>query len=99
MHAFTTEGDTNLVDEARSYLETHKPGRAYVGLVHRLDRPCSGVVALAKTSKAAARLSESFRSRTVKKHYVCVVNGHVSESHGLVCDHLMKSTKGKVRIV
>lgn len=89
----------SLLDEARTYLETHKPGKAYIGLVHRLDRPASGVVAFAKTSKAAARLSECFRNRIVNKHYVCVVNGHLEEKQGFLHDHLVKSSKGKVRIL
>jgi 23S rRNA-/tRNA-specific pseudouridylate synthase len=48
-----------------------------LGLVHRIDRPCSGVVVFAKTSKAAARLSESFRLRKVVKEYLCIVNGQL----------------------
>lgn len=47
------------------------------GLIHRIDRPCSGVVVFAKTSKAAARISESFRERKVSKDYLCVVNGYL----------------------
>ena len=55
-----------------------KPRLLFVqGLVHRIDRPCSGVVVFAKTSKAAARLSESFRLRKVVKEYFCIVNGHL----------------------
>ena len=88
-----------MLDEARSYLETNKPGKAYIGLVHRLDRPSSGVVAFAKTSKAAARLSESFRNRLVNKHYVCVVNGHLKDKQGTLHDNLVKSSKAKVRIL
>ena len=56
-------GEPSLVDVAATYLKTRyaKPGNVYVGLLHRLDRPASGVMLLAKTSKAAARLSEQFR--------------------------------------
>ncbi|MCA9517353.1 MAG: RNA pseudouridine synthase [Myxococcales bacterium] len=72
-----TAGDDNLVDRARAWLvATHdKPGNAFVGLVHRLDRNVSGVVVLARTSKAASRLSDAFRTRRVEKTYLAVVVG------------------------
>jgi len=59
------------------YLRTKyaKPGKVYVGLLHRLDRPVSGVMLLAKTSKAASRLSAEFRSRTIGKLYWAIVEG------------------------
>lgn len=70
-------GDATLLDEARAYRKTNenKPGNVYLGLVHRLDRPVSGLVALAKTSKAAGRLSEQWRERSVQKIYLAVVRG------------------------
>ena len=52
-----------------------KPGDVYLGLVHRLDRPVSGVMVFARTSKAASRLSEQIRQRKVDKIYRCVVDG------------------------
>lgn len=76
-----TQSDITCDDDLLSAVKLHikhegmKPGDAYVGLVHRLDRPCSGLVVLAKTSKAAARLSEAFRERRVVKKYMCVVEG------------------------
>jgi 23S rRNA pseudouridine1911/1915/1917 synthase len=62
-------GDKTLLDVAGSYLKHKydKPGRVYLGLVHRLDRNVSGVVLLARTSKAAGRLSGQFRDGTVDK--------------------------------
>lgn len=68
-------GDATLLDVARAYLKERydKPGNVYLGLVHRLDRNVSGVVLLAKTSKAAARLSAAFRTGRVAKHYLAVV--------------------------
>lgn len=64
-----------LLDLARDYLKRKhgKPGNVYLGLVHRLDRPVAGVVLLARTSKAAGRLSESFRAGEVEKVYWAVV--------------------------
>ena len=55
--------------------EYSKPGEVYLGLVHRLDRPVSGVMVFARTSKAASRLSEQIRTRKVEKIYRCVVKG------------------------
>lgn len=67
-------GDPTLLDWARSYLKTRyaKPGNVYVGLVHRLDRNVSGLVLLARTSKAAGRLSKLFRDGGVAKTYLAV---------------------------
>lgn len=70
-------GDPCLVDWAKADLKARhaKPGDVYLGLVHRLDRPVSGVVLLAKTSKAASRLSQQFRNGSVEKTYWAVVEG------------------------
>ena len=66
-----------------------KPGEVYLGLVHRLDRPVSGVMVFARTSKAASRLSEQIRSRRVEKIYRCVVNG-VLEGEGRLENFISK---------
>lgn len=91
-----TAGDDNLVDRARAWLITtyDKPGKAFVGLVHRLDRNVSGVVVLARTSKAASRLAEAFRGRRVDKTYLAVVVGAPPAS-GLLEHHL---TDGPERV-
>lgn len=70
-------GDATLLDAARSYLKAKydKPGNVYLGLVHRLDRNVSGVVLLARTSKAASRLSAQFRDGSVEKNYLAVTAG------------------------
>lgn len=70
-------GDPTLLDAAGGYLKDKfaKPGKVYLGLVHRLDRNVSGVVLLARTSKAAGRLSGQFRDGTVTKEYRAVVAG------------------------
>src|SRR5205085_10987937 len=77
-------GDPSVVEEARDYLRATyaKPGNVYVGLVHRLDRPTSGVLLLARTSKGAARLSEEFRSGRVAKTYLSVVEGAWPDDSG-----------------
>lgn len=85
-------GDVSLVDLAREYLRQKydKPGNVFVGVVHRLDRPVSGVLLFARTSKAAARLSEQFRKHTVRKVYHCVVEGRPPKPSGELVDLLIK---------
>lgn len=85
-------GDVSLLDLARDFLKQkyEKPGRVFLGLVHRLDRPVSGVVLFAKTSKAAARLSEEFRERRVEKIYQALVTGTVADRDGELVDWLIK---------
>lgn len=71
-----SSGDTDLLTLAKRYIKEkyNKPGEAYLGLVHRLDRPVGGVMVFARTSKAAARLTESFKKHTtIKKYAACVV--------------------------
>ncbi len=84
-------GDPTLVDAAAAYLRERyaKPGRVYVGTVHRLDRPVSGVVLLARTSKAAARLSEQFRERRVRKIYRAVLE-HAPEAEEGALEHFLR---------
>jgi 23S rRNA pseudouridine1911/1915/1917 synthase len=69
-------GDVPLAARVAAYLkESHgKPGKAFVGVVHRLDRPTSGVVLFARTSKALERMNEAFRERTVRKVYWAAVS-------------------------
>ncbi len=89
-----TQGDhtsgISLLEAVRSWIQKkyQKPGNAFVGLVHRLDRKTSGILLFAKTSKGASRLSEQFRSRVVKKTYRALVEGRVSveSSHTLTHD-------------
>lgn len=92
-------GDADLLTLCKSYVaETfHKPGEAYLGLVHRLDRPVGGAMVLARTSKAAARLSAQFSGHTVDKRYLTVARGTVEEPLHLV-DYLLKDGRtGMVR--
>ena len=75
-------GDISLLAMAKEYIKEkyQKPGEVYLGLVHRLDRPVSGVVVLARTSKAASRLSEQFKKREIRKIYWALVEGKVPET-------------------
>ncbi len=77
-----SSGDPNLLDCLKSLIKErdHKPGNVFLALVHRLDRPVGGIMVFAKTSKAAARLSEQFRQREVHKSYLAVVCGLAADS-------------------
>jgi 23S rRNA pseudouridine1911/1915/1917 synthase len=85
-------GDADLLSVLKEDLKLryNKPGEAYLGLVHRLDRPVGGVMVFAKTSKAASRLSEQIRNRTFKKNYYAVVHGMPEKSFGTYEDYLYK---------
>ena len=82
-------GRTTLLEEAKAWLKDQyaKPGNVFLGLVHRLDRTASGVVVLARTSKAAARLSEEIRNHRPRKTYWALVAGEVPLT-GRVVDRL-----------
>ncbi|WP_145283923.1 RluA family pseudouridine synthase [Pirellulimonas nuda] len=88
------EDRPSLLAEARAYIKAKydKPGKVYLGIVSRLDAPVTGVVLLARTSKAAGRLCEAFRSRTVGKHYLAIVAGD-PEPSGRLEHHLRKDER------
>ncbi len=77
---------------AKAYLKQKygKPGNVYLGIPHRLDRPVSGVIVFARNSKAAARLAEQFRDRTIHKEYLCVTDGVPSPPTQRLVDWLLK---------
>jgi 23S rRNA pseudouridine1911/1915/1917 synthase len=91
-------GEVSLVDLVAADLKKryHKPGNVYVGLVHRLDRPVSGVVLVARTSKAASRLAEQFRSGEVEKVYLAEVEGTIPQDEGEWADFLAKDARKNV---
>ena len=94
-------GDSDLLTCAKAYIAQQfgKPGNAFVGLVHRLDRPVGGVMVLARTSKAAARLSRAFAAHTVDKRYLAVLQGR-QEGERVLRDFLRKDeSTGMVRVV
>jgi len=93
-------GDPALLDLAKGWLKERcrKPGRVYLGLVHRLDRPVAGVMLFARTSKAAGRLSEQFRNRGVTKEYLAVVAGRPPEDAGRLVHHLERGELRSSRI-
>ncbi|MES2471152.1 MAG: RluA family pseudouridine synthase [Patescibacteria group bacterium] len=85
-------GDESLMDQVKKYLKEkyQKPGNVFLGLVHRLDRPVSGVVLFAKTSKGAARVSEQFRERAVAKTYHAWVEGVPAEKKATLNNYIVK---------
>ena len=87
-------GDADLLSLCKAYIKEtyHKPGDAYLGLVHRLDRPVGGVMVFAKTSKAAGRLTSQFKDRTAHKRYVAIVDGNAPASSECV-DWLYKDER------
>ncbi len=84
-------GDDNLLDQVKAYVKEkyEKPGEAYIGLVHRMDRPVGGLLVFARTSKAAARLSEQVRTHELNRQYVCIVEGDAPDQFTYV-DYLAK---------
>ena len=88
-------GDPSIIEIAKSYLkaEYNKPGEAFVGCVHRLDRPVSGLVLLAKTSKALSRLNKAFEMREVKKQYLALVKGRPSDPNAILIHYLLKNRR------
>jgi 23S rRNA pseudouridine1911/1915/1917 synthase len=97
------DGREETLDRAvKEYLKEKykKPGNVFLGVVHRLDRPVSGVLLFARTSKAAARLSEQFRQGSVEKTYWAVVEGEVQKTAGSLEDWLLKDREtGRVEVV
>ncbi len=88
-------GDRTLLDLAKDYIKEkyNKPGNVYIGLPHRLDRPVSGVVLLAKTSKALERLNKIFKTREVEKVYWALVENRPNEVEGRLTHYLVKNAK------
>ncbi len=91
-------GDIDMMEIIKNYLKEkyNKPGNVYLGLVHRLDRPVGGVMVFAKTSKAAARLSEQVRNKTFKKAYLVIANGKMENNKDELTDHLLKNEKANM---
>ena len=88
-------GDIDMLTIIKDYIKEkyNKPGVVYLGLVHRLDRPTGGVMVFARTSKAAARLSEQVRDKKMHKKYLCIVDGKMEKDTGTFRDYLLKNEK------
>jgi 23S rRNA pseudouridine1911/1915/1917 synthase len=91
----TPGGTPTLLSVAKDYIKQkyQKPGNVYLGVVSRLDAPVTGVVLLARTSKAAARMTEQFRTRAVIKTYWTLVEGFPRPSSGTLTDWLLQDER------
>lgn len=92
--------DLDLLTMVKQYLKEkyNKPGNVYLGLVHRLDRPVGGIMVLAKTSKAAGRITEAIKNHEFQKTYLAVLCGKL-ESVGVLEDYLKKIEKENRTVV
>jgi 23S rRNA pseudouridine1911/1915/1917 synthase len=88
-------GDEPLVEKCKRYIKDHynKPGEVFLGVVHRLDRPVSGVVLFARTSKALTRMNELFRSRETEKIYWAITDSKPREREATLVHWLSKDEK------
>lgn len=88
-------GDETLPDKIKSYLKDkyQKPGNVFCGVVHRLDRPTSGAVVFARTSKALERLNKQFREKETNKIYWAIVEKKPENSEGTLVHFLKKNEK------
>ncbi len=88
-------GDTPLSDFVKAYIKEkyHKPGNVFLGVVHRLDRPTTGIVVFAKTSKALERFNKMLRDKKVTKTYWAVVKNKPSNDSDTLVNFLKKNPK------
>lgn len=94
-------GDESLLDSIKNYIKIrdNKPGNVFLGLVHRIDRPTSGLVIYAKTSKALSRLTQMVKNREVKKTYWAVVPKEMIPQTQRLVHYLQKNEKNNKAIV
>src|SRR3954467_11743238 len=86
-------GDSPLSDFVKKYIKEKydKPGEVFIGTVHRIDRPVSGIVLFARTSKALARLNQMFQTKEIKKTYWAVVKNKPAKESGTLIHYLKKN--------
>lgn len=97
-----SSGDEDMLSLLKSYIKEKydKSGNVYLGLVHRLDRPTGGVMVFARTSKAAARLTEQIKNGTVEKKYLAVLSAMPGEKKARLTHYLLKdSSTNTVKVV
>ncbi len=90
-----TNGEAALEQRVKEYLRVkyNKPGEAFLGVVHRIDRPVSGVVLFAKTSKALVRLNEQLKNRGFKKEYLAIVENQPPKSKEHLKGYITRNSK------
>ena len=90
--------DKDMLSMVKDYIKQkyNKPGEAFIGLVHRLDRPVGGIMVFARNSKAANRLTEQFKTHSVEKVYYAITNGVVKVRTQRLVNYLKKDTKENI---
>ena len=88
-------GDVSLEDKVKDYLKTkyNKPGEVFLGVVHRVDRPVSGIVIFARTSKSLARMNKMFQEKQITKTYLAIVKNLPPEEKGTLIHYITRNTK------
>ena len=88
-------GDSSLDQEVKDYIKKKykKPGDVYLGVVHRLDRPVSGIVIFARTSKALTRLNKMFQEHQIRKTYWAVVGKRPEKESGELVHHMLRNAE------
>jgi 23S rRNA pseudouridine1911/1915/1917 synthase len=88
-------GDKTLQDHVKTYIKKkyNKPGEVFLGVIHRLDRPVSGVTIFARTSKALTRMNALIKDREITKEYLALVSKRPLEIKGLLTHYIVKDTK------
>lgn len=88
-------GDKTLAEDVKEYLKKkyNKPGNVFLGTVHRLDRPVSGIVLYARTSKALSRLNSMFKDKTIRKFYYAVVKNKPPKQADTLIHYLVRNTQ------
>ena len=88
-------GDEPLSERVKKYLKVkyNKPGNVFLGTIHRIDRPTSGIVIFAKTSKALSRMNEKFRQNKISKTYWAIVKNRLPKKTDLLEHYLLKNQK------
>ncbi len=91
-------GDESLDEKVKKYIahKYNKPSEVFLGVMHRLDRPVSGVILFARTSKALARMNDVFKNREVKKTYWAIVRNKPAALSGTLVHYLLKNTQKNV---
>ena len=91
-------GDSSIIDILKEYIkiEYNKPGNVFLGSVHRLDRPVSGLMVFARTSKALTRLTQAMKERKIHKRYYAIVEGTITKSKGKLIHFLDKDRRKNI---
>ena len=90
-------GDEPLIDEIKKFIKKkyNKPGNVFLGVIHRLDRPTSGIIIFAKTSKSLTRLNKQFKDRNIEKKYWAITEKNINFTSGKLDNWIIKNPNQK----